>query len=67
MVMTEVVWKLQENKRKGSGGRQGSGKERAGCVYLGCEGPALGTSLFWQRLLAVCWGRTSQTANERFL
>lgn len=61
-----MLWKLQENKRKGSRGRQGR-KEQAGYVYLGFEGLALGTSLFWQRLLAVCWGRASQTANERFL
>lgn len=35
MVMTEVDWKLQENK--GPGGRQG-GKERAGSVYLASRG-----------------------------
>lgn len=58
-------WKLQANKRKGSGGRQG-GKGQAGCVYLGGQRLALGASLFWQRQLSVCWGRASQTANERF-
>lgn len=30
-------------------------------------GPALSRSFFWQMLLAVGWGRASQTANERFL
>lgn len=62
MVMTYVDWKLQGNNSRGPGGRQG-GQE----VFTRLPEAGLGTSLFWQGLQAVCWGRASQTANERFL
>lgn len=59
----ETTGKQKQGSGRKAGREGGAGRK---CL-LGLPEAGLGTSLCWQRLQAVCWGRASQTANNRSL
>lgn len=59
----ETTGKQKQGSRRKAGREGGTGRK---CL-LGLPEAGLGTSLRWQRLRSVCWGRDSQTANDMFM